>query len=180
MKRIAAPHEGQLIERIYFIRGQKVMIDRHLAELYGVETKALKQAVRRNSSRFPSDFMFQMTTNEIKIWRSQIVTSKNDSRGLRHAPFCFTEQGVTMLSCILNSRRAIEVNVRVIRIFAQLRETLLSNRELLHKIKELELNVVKNSKDVQLIFTALKELVEKPNSKRKMFGYAIHRKKKQH
>lgn len=102
------------------------MLDRDLAELYGVETKVLKQSVRRNLDRFPTDFIFEMTVRELDNWRSQIVTSKEDRQGLRYAPFCFTEQGVTMLSCILNSDPAIQVNIQVIRIFTRLREMLKS------------------------------------------------------
>jgi len=105
--------EEAIISKIFLVRGQKVMIDRDLAELYGVETKVLKQAVRRNIDRFPSDFLFEMTQDELKDWRSQIVTSKADRQGLRYAPFCFTEQGVTMLSCVLSSERAIMVNIQI-------------------------------------------------------------------
>ena len=100
------------------------MIDRDLAELYGVETKVLKQAVKRNIDRFPEDFLFEMTSDEFKDWRSQFVTSKSDKQGLRYAPYCFTEQGVTMLSCILNSARAIAVNIQIIRVFTKMRELL--------------------------------------------------------
>src|SRR6187431_2124688 len=114
------------------------MIDRDLADLYGVETRALKQAVRRNLSRFPGDFMFEMNKEEFEIWRSQNVTSNEDKLGLRHSPFCFTEQGVTMLSCILNSDRAIEVNIRVIRIFTKLREMLLTHKDILIKLEKIE------------------------------------------
>src|ERR1700744_6396736 len=92
--------EEKIISKIYLIRGQKVMIDRDLAELYGVETKRLKEAVRRNMNRFPPDFLFEMTKEEFEDWRTQNATSKEDRRGLRYAPFCFTEQGVTMLSCV--------------------------------------------------------------------------------
>ncbi len=102
VNRIAVP-DTKIIDKIYIIRNQKVMLDRDLAELYGVETKVLKQAVKRNISRFPEDFMFELTKEEFEIWRSQIVTSKSDAKGLRYAPFCFTEKGVTMLSFILKS-----------------------------------------------------------------------------
>ena len=118
--------EEAVISKIYLIRGQKVMLDRDLAELYGVETKTLKQAVRRNLSRFPLDFMFEMTGEELDNWRSQFVTSKQDRQGLRYAPFCFTEQGATMLSCLLNSERAISVNILIIRVFTKLREMVLT------------------------------------------------------
>jgi len=110
-----------IMNKIYLVRNQKVMMDRDLAELYGVETKVLKQAVRRNTERFPKDFMFEMNKKELENWRSQFVPPK-DKQGLRYAPFCFTEQGVTMISCILNSEMAIAVNIQVIRIFTKMRE----------------------------------------------------------
>ena len=99
--------------KIYLIRGQKVMLDRDLADLYGVETKALKQAVRRNIDRFPADFMFELTDTELKNWRSQFVTSKSDRMGLRYKQMAFTEQGVAMLSSVLRSKRAILVNIQI-------------------------------------------------------------------
>lgn len=174
-KTIETPDET-VISRIYFIRGQKVMIDRDLAELYGVETKRLKEAVRRNMSRFPGDFMFQMNRTELKNWRTQIATSNlEDKMGLRYAPFCFTEQGVTMLSCILNSERAIEVNIRVIRIFTKLREALLTNKDILHKLEEMEKQVKKNSRDVKRIFLVLRELFEKADPPRPQIGYKTNR-----
>src|SRR5688500_9572415 len=104
-KSITLPDEV-IISKIYLIRGQKVMIDRDLPELYGVETKVLKQAVRRNIERFPEDFMFEMNKKEFESWRDENITSPEDKQGLRYVPFCFTEQGVTMLSCILNSHIA--------------------------------------------------------------------------
>lgn len=106
--------EEVVISKIYFIRGENVMLDRDLAELYGVATIILKQAVRRNISRFPTDFMFEMTEEELENWRSQFVTSKQDRQGLRYPPFCFTEQGATMLSCLLNSASAILVNILIL------------------------------------------------------------------
>jgi hypothetical protein len=169
-KAIAVPDEV-IVNKIYFIRGQKVMIDRDLAELYGVETRSLKQAVRRNFKRFPKDFMFEMTGPEFENWRSQNVISKKDHQGLRYAPFCFTEQGVTMLSCILNSERAIAVNIRVIRIFTRLREMLLTHKDILLKLEQLERQVVQNSEDIQMIFTALKELVNQPAEPRPRIGF---------
>ncbi len=110
-----------VITKIMVIRNQKVILDRDLAHLYGVETRALKQAVRRNLKRFPEDFMFQLTSGEFANWRSQIVMSKSDQKGLRHNPFAFTEQGVAMLSTVLNSDRAIEVNILIMRV-PQLRD----------------------------------------------------------
>ena len=101
--------DKKIVDKIYLVKGQKVMLDRDLADLYGIETKVLKQAVRRNKTRFPPDFMFQMSKKDFENWRTQFASSKEDKQGLRYAPFCFTEQGVTMLSCILNSPRAMAV-----------------------------------------------------------------------
>jgi hypothetical protein len=106
------------------------MLDRDLAELYGIETKVLKQAVKRNAARSPKDFMFEMTANEFKKWRGNTLLNAADKQGLRYSPFCFTEQGVTMLSCILNSKTAIEVNLRVIRVFVRMREYALTQRNI--------------------------------------------------
>jgi hypothetical protein len=116
-----------VMNQIYYIRGQKVMIDRDLAVLYNVETRILKQAVRRNITRFPDDFMFEMTKEEFQNWRSQIVISNSDLMGLRFMPFCFTEQGVAMLSSVLNSERAINVNIQIIRIFTRIRHMFMDN-----------------------------------------------------
>lgn len=148
-----------IIGKIYLIRDQKVMIDRDLAELYGVETKVLKQAVRRNLARFPEDFMFEMNKKEFELWRNKNITSSVDRKGLRYVPFCFTEQGVTMLSCILNSSTAIEVNIRIMRIFTKLREMALTYKDILLKLEQLETNVDKQDGDIKLIFEYLKELL---------------------
>jgi hypothetical protein len=123
---------------ILFIRGEKVILDRDLAELYGVSTKALKQAVRRNAERFPGDFMFTLDGVEFENWRSQFVTSKYDRMGLRYAPMAFTEQGVAMLSSVLRSKRAIAVNVEIMRTFVRLRRLITSNAELARQLKQLE------------------------------------------
>src|SRR2546429_240542 len=122
------------IERaILLIRGRKVMLDRDLAELYGVKTKIFNQAVKRNKRRFPSDFMFQLTYQEVRNLRSQFVTSNKERGGRRYLPFAFTEQGVAMLSSVLNSERAIEVNIAIMRAFVKLRQLLESNEELNRK-----------------------------------------------
>jgi len=113
IKQASIPDEI-IMDKIYFIRGRKIMLDRDLAELYGVETKRLKEAMRRNISRFPEDFMFEMDKDEFENWRTQFASSKEEFKGLRYAPFCFSEQGVTMLSCVLNSERAIAVNIQII------------------------------------------------------------------
>jgi hypothetical protein len=121
IKEISIPDE-LISSKIYQLRGQKVMLDRDLAELYGVETRVLKQAVRRNRYRFPEDFRFEMTSDELENRRSQFVTSNKDRKGLRYAPFCFTEHGVLMRSSVLNSDRAIAVNIQIIRVFVNILE----------------------------------------------------------
>ena len=123
---------------IFLIRSEKVMLDRDLAILYGVTTSALKQAVRRNMERFPEDFMFVLRQSEFADWRSQIVISNADRKGLRYAPMAFTEQGVAMLSSVLRSRRAMVVNVQIMRTFVNLRQMLASNADLAKRLKELE------------------------------------------
>jgi hypothetical protein len=160
-----------IINKIYLIRDQKVMIDRDLAELYGVGTKVLKQAVKRNIERIPVDFMFEMTGEEFQNWRSQFVTSKSDLMGLRYSPFCFTEQGVTMLSCVLNSQRSIDTNIRIIRVFTKMREMLLTQKDILLKLEQFEKQVAKNSAEIQLIFDTLKRLLNSPQEPRKRIGY---------
>lgn len=169
-KSIALPDEV-IISKIYLIRGLKVMIDRDLAELYGVHTKVLKQAVRRNIRRFPKDFMFEMNKKEFASWRGEIVRSAEDKQGLRYAPFCFTEQGVTMLSCILNSSTAIEVNIRVIRIFTRLREMVLTNKEILLKLEQIERKAGQHDDDIKLIFDYLKELLNPPTKTMRTIGF---------
>ena len=160
-----------IINKIYLVRNQKVMLDRELAELYGVETKHLKQAVRRNIRRFPKDFMFQMTKIEFKNWRSQNVTSNSDKLGLRYAPFCFTEQGVTMLSCILNSKRAIAVNIQVIRIFTRMKEMLLTHKDILLQLEKIEQRLTGHDEQIELIFGYLKQLLHPPQSPRERIGF---------
>ncbi len=152
--------EQKILSRIYVIRGEKVMLDRDLAELYGVETRVLKQAVKRNMERFPKDFMFEMTSKEIDGMVSQnVIPSKSYFGGA--SPFCFTEQGVTMLSCILNSKTAIDVNIRIIRVFVKMREYALTHKEILVQLAKMEKEVKSNSKDIENIFAVLKELIEK-------------------
>jgi hypothetical protein len=136
-----------------------------------VETKALKQAVRRNTDRFPGDFMFEMNKNEFEDWRSQFVTSNNGNKmGLRHAPFCFTEQGVTMLSCILNSTRAITINIQIIRIFTKLREMIITHKDILLKLEQLENKVSGHDESIHKIFEALKQLLSQPKTPGRRIG----------
>jgi hypothetical protein len=133
----AIPDE-RIIDKIFLIRGRKVVVDRDLAQLYGVATRTLNQAVRRNSKRFPEDFMFQLTKEEMEGWKSQIVISNRERMGLRKSPLVFTEQGVAMLSSVLNSERAIQVNIQIIRNFVRLRQLLASNEQLARKLQDLE------------------------------------------
>ena len=167
-----ATFDEKVINKIYIIRKQKVMVDRDLAEMYGIETKVLKQAVKRNLERFPKDFMFEMSKKEFEDWRSQFVTSNSaDIMGLRYAPFCFTEQGVAMLSSILNSAIAIQVNIQIIRVFTRMKEMLLSNKDILLKLEKLEKDVKVNKEDIAMIFQALKQLLSSPQPKRRMIGF---------
>lgn len=164
-----------IIRKIYVIRSCKVMLDRDLAELFGVETKRLKEAVRRNIERFPADFMFEMSAAELETWKREQQLDADDRMGLRYAPFCFTEQGVTMLSCVLSSDVAIQMNIRIIRIFTHMRELVLTHKEILMRLKELEEGYVNHSEQLQLLFDALKQLFTKPTSVMKPIGFQAAR-----
>lgn len=161
-----------ITSKIFLIRGQKILLDRDLAILYQVETKRLKEQVKRNISRFPSDFMFQLTDNEWDILRSQIATS-NSRGGIRYNPLAFTEQGVAMLSSILNSERAIVVNIQIIRIFIKLRSFLLDTTILQLEVEKIKKKLDNYDKNVELIFTYLDELLEKKENPipRKEIGF---------
>jgi len=161
-----------LASKIYLIRGQKVMIDRDLAELYGIETKRLKEQVRRNIERFPEDFMFELSQNEFVDWRSQFATSNSDKMGLRYIPFAFSEHGVLMLSSVLNSERAIQVNIQIMRIFTKMRELLLTNKEILLQLEKIENKSIKHDEDIKLIFSYLKKLLNPTQPTRKMIGFS--------
>jgi len=156
---------------IFLIRGLKVILDSDLAELYGVRTKALKQAVRRNAKRFPHDFMFELTKEEFENWRSQFVTSNRDKMGLRYRPMAFTEQGVAMLSSVLNSERAIEVNIAIMRVFVRLREMMATHKELAFKLIELEERLEGHDEQIQNIFEAIRRLMTAPEPARKKIGF---------
>lgn len=149
-----------VLTKIYQIRNQKVMMDRDLAELYGVETKYLKRQVRRNEKRFPEDFMFQLTKEEFVDWRSQFVTSKSEKMGLRYPPYVFTEQGVAMLSGVLNSDRAIAVNIQIMRIFSKMRQLLMTQNELVKRLDEIESRLDGTDHEVSTLFAYLKKLME--------------------
>lgn len=144
------------------------MLDRDIAELYDVLTKVLNQSVKRNMRRFPPDFMFQLSDDEFKIWRSQFVTSKSDKKGLRRPPYAFTEQGVAMLSSVLDSNKAIEVNIQIIRTFTKLRELLATNEELQRKIMQMEERYDKKLKE---IFSVLQLLVKDDKKPKRQIGF---------
>jgi len=165
--------DERIINKIYLIRDQKVMLDRDLAELYGVETKVLKQAVKRNFERFPKDFMFEMTKEEFQNWRSHFVTSNSERMGLRYAPFCFSEQGVTMLSCVLNSKRAIDVNIRIIRVFTKMRAMFADTLILKFEMEEIRKKLKNQDKNIELVFRYLDELITKKENQqnRKRIGF---------
>lgn len=166
------PHVIQ--QKIHEIRSQKVMLDADLAELYGVETKVLKQAVRRNRNRFPEDFMFELSESEFRVLRSQFVTSKRG--GTRYLPFAFTEQGVAMLSSVLNSPEAIDVNIQIIRTFVVMRQHALSHKELSEKLKELEMK----QDDICEVINYLlnKEQLQQQQAQRKTIGFTSEAQKK--
>ena len=156
-------------ESIYLIRGEKVMLDRDLAKLYGVLTGALNQAVRRNRERFPEDFMFQLTSAEVaKLNLSQIVIGSAKHRDPRYRPYAFTEQGVAMLSSVLRSKRAITVNIEIMRAFVKLRQMLTSNAELARRLDQLE---SKYDKQFKVVFEAIRQLMSPPERGRKEIGF---------
>jgi hypothetical protein len=177
--------------KILFIRGQRVMLDRDLARLYGVSLKVLNQAVKRNIQRFPSDFMYRLTLQEVKDSRSQIVTLNSElsmvqevgdlesgnitskqGQNIKYLPYAFTEQGVAMLSSVLNSERAIRVNIMIMRAFVKLKELLLTHKDLAEKIAELEKKYDTHDDKIQLIFEAIRKLLEpQPEPKKPPIGF---------
>ena len=163
--------EETIANKIYFIRNQKVMLDRDLAALYGIETKVLNQAVKRNMSRFPEDFMFQLTEIEFQNLKSQIVTSSWG--GSRKLPSAFTEHGVLMLSSVLKSDKAIQVNIQIMRIFTKVRQMLLDTTELKIDILQIQKKLENHDKNIELVFSYLDELTEKKEneSPRPTIGY---------
>ncbi len=175
--------DERIINRIFFIRGKKVMIDKDLAELYGVETRTLNQAVRRNLKRFPDDFMFELTKQEMEIWKSQIVITSSDKslrsqfvtlkkgrgRHSKYLPLVFTEQGVAMLSSVLKSDRAIQVNIQIMRTFTHLREILSTHKDLREKIEKMER---KYDNRFKIVFDAIRRLLEaKRTEKPQILGF---------
>ena len=159
---------AKIEQRIFLVRGQKVMLDADLAELYRVPTKSLNLAVKRNADRFPEDFMFQLTDDDVAGLRFHFETSKRGRGGRRYLPYAFTEQGVAMLSSVLRSSRAVQVNIAIMRTFVRLREMLLSNAELARKLAALE-----NKYDAQfkVVFDAIRELMLPPDPPRRKIGF---------
>lgn len=161
------PHE-RIEQRILYLRGQKIMLDSALAGLYCVSTKQLVQAVKRNLDRFPEDFMFRLGAEEVAVLRSQTVTSNVGRGGRRYAPYAFTEQGVAMLSSVLRSKRAIHVNVEIMRAFVRLRQILSTHADLARKLEGLE---KKYDAQFRAVFDAIRELMKPPAADRREIGF---------
>ena len=155
-------------QRIFLIRGQKVMLDYDLAKLYGVRTKILNQAVKRNMQRFPDDFMFQVSFQEVMWLRSQIVTLKKRGQHIKYRPYAFTEHGILMLSSVLNSERAVQVNIEIMRAFVKLRELIVSNKDLAKRLDELE---KKHDSQFKVVFDAIRQLMAPPETKPRRIGF---------
>lgn len=170
-----APTDAFIVNKIYRIRNMQVMLDFDLAELYGVETKVLKQQVRRNMDRFPEDFLFELSKEEWESLRSQIVTLKNLTRGQhsKYLPFAFTEQGVAMLSSVLRSKQAIEMNIQIMRIFVSMRKMIATNQEILEKLEKLEAENAEQNVQIAVIYETIKELIEPKYKNRKQIGYKV-------
>ncbi len=161
-----------VMNKIYLVRGQKVMLDRDLAELYGVTTGNLNLAVRRNKDRFPEDFIFQLTKEEFQSLILQSAISKKQGRGgIRKLPYVFTEQGVSMLSGVLNSETAIRVHIQIIRVFAKMRELLLTHKDILLQLERIEKKLTGHDEDIKLIFQYLKQLLSPPQPPRRKIGF---------
>jgi hypothetical protein len=164
----------RIVKRIYLFRDKKVMMDRDLSELYGVETAQLKRAVKRNIERFPSDFMFGLTKQELEDWRCQFGTSNGVKMGLRYLPMVFTEQGVAMLSSVLRSRRAIVTNIQIMRAFTQLRQMLSTHEDLKRKIEAME---SKYDYQFRVVFEAIKQLLDTDKEPKRRIGFEVKEKK---
>lgn len=169
--------DNKIADKIHLIRGQKVMLDFDLSELYLVETKQLKRQVRRNIERFPEDFMFELNKEQYDSLRSQFGTLKRGEH-TKYLPMAFTEQGVAMLSSVLSSKMAIEVNIQIIRVFSKIREMLLTHKDILLKLEQIEKKLMKQNgkmnkyeEDIQVIFKALKQLINPPQPPRERIGF---------
>jgi hypothetical protein len=164
--------EETIVEKIYIIRGQKVMLDKDLSKMYGVETSYLNRGVKRNLTRFPEDFMFQLSKEEFENLIYQIGISSSWG-GTRKLPFAFTEQGVAMLSSVLNSETAIQVNIQIIRLFTKMKELILDNKDLWMKIEKIEQHLLKNDEEIKTVFAYLKKLLIQENKPRNPIGFKV-------
>ena len=160
-----------LVNKIDELRGLKVMLDSDLAELYGVETKVLNQSIRRNIERFPNDFMFELTAEEWESLRSQFVTSKKGRGERTYLPHVFTEHGILMLSSVLNSRQAIQVNIQIVRIFSRIPQFIIDSGSLKLEIEEIKQKAFNQGKNIELVFSYLDKLIDKKIGPRKRIGY---------
>ena len=149
--------DEKIISKIFLIRNKRVMLDKDLAELYSVETRTLIQSVKRNLDRFPEDFMFQLDNEEYNILRSQFVISNRGGR--RYLPYAFTEQGVAMLSSVLNSKKAIQANIQIMRTFTRLKAMIEGHKELANKLNQLEKKIENHDEEIQSIFEAIRQLI---------------------
>ncbi len=164
--------DERIINQIYLIRGEKVMLDSDLAELFGVETKQLKRQVARNINRFPSNFMFELTKAEYDSLRSQFGALKRGQHP-KYLPYVFTEHGVLMLANVLKSERAIHMSVRIIEVFVKMRELALTHKEILVKLQQIENKVTKHDEELEMLFKAVKGLLTEPKKKRVKIGYKV-------
>ena len=169
--------EEIILEKIYLIRGLKVMLDKDLAEMYGVETFNLNKAVKRNLKRFPDDFMFQLSKEEFQNLKFQIGISSSWG-GTRKVPNAFTEQGVAMLLSVLNSETAIQVNIQIIRLFTKMKQVILDNKDLWMKIKKIEQHLIKHDEEIKTVFAYLKKLLIKEDKPRNPIGFRVPGQKK--
>jgi phage regulator Rha-like protein len=167
----------QIQQLILLIRGKKVMLDSDLAKLYGVSTKRLNEQVKRNRDRFPEDFMFQLNSTEANNLRSQFATSKEGRGGRRYLPFAFTEHGAIMLASVLNTPRATEVSIFVVRAFVRLREILATHRNLAKKLAELEEKIETHDEAIQSLLSAIRKLMAPPAAEQKKIGFQLKEKR---
>lgn len=159
--------------KILFIRGQKILLDRDLALLYGVKTFRLIEQVKRNADRFPEDFMFQMNNDEFKNWKSQIAMSNSDKMGLRRPPYAFTEHGIAMLSSVLKSERAVQMNIAIIRAFIKMREMLLNNAEMAKELREIEERMDTQEMNTIIIMDKLRSMGKPGKSNKRKIGFLV-------
>jgi phage regulator Rha-like protein len=171
MKQIV--HQDFIEKLIFHVRDKKVMLDAHLAEIYSVPTKVLVQAVKRNINRFPKEFMFQLSDVEYQLLRSQFVTSKKGRGGRRYLPYVFTEHGVAMLATVLNSKRAVQMSIIIVKTFVRLRELLSTNKEFREKLHLLETKVDNHDQEIQTIIEAIRQLMLPPEKPKRQIGFRV-------